>query len=274
MDDAFDVDKDVRKKFFGSVFEENLIQLRRFSSTRFLSIKKKRTSPTVNLQYYTQDQTQMLHVLCAILIALPFSSAGGTVHWTVGNIIIDDPTIYFGLDIFSPTTPDSYPMIIFLTGLNGIAPMTAYTELLTTVAEQNIIVIALSKIGNIKPEKVAVHVGHFLDWVIKPDDGAARLFSEQKAVQGVIPNTTRLGFLSHSSAAHPLGQYLNGTCGPIKLIVMMNPVDGIDPWGRIDDFVTRKDKRSLFSKYMISFQILPLHFHFEHQHLSSVPVLV
>ena len=220
---------------------------------------------------------QMLLVFFAILIALPFSSAGGTVHWSVGNIIIDDPTIYFGLEIFSPTTSGSYPMMIFLTGLNGLAPMTAYTELLTTVAEQNIIVIAISKIGNIKPEKVAVHVGHFLDWVIKPDDGAARLFAEQKAVEGVTPNTTRLGFLSHSSAAHPLGQYLNGTCGPIKLIVMMNPVDGIDPWGRIDDFVTRKDdgeKISSFSKCIISFQILLLHFHFEHRHLSSVLVSV
>lgn len=189
----------------------------------------------------------MLLVLFTVLIALPFSSAGDTVHWAVPDIIIDDPTVRFELEIFSPTAPDSYPMVIFLTGLNGLAPAFAYTQLMTTIAEQNIIAIALAKIENIKPEKMADHLTHFLDWVIKPDDGAARLFAEHREVKGVTPNTTRLAFLSHSAAAHPLGQYLNGTCGPIKLIIMMNPVDGIDPWGKIDDFITRKKKNRLLN---------------------------
>ena len=186
----------------------------------------------------------MLSAFFLTLIAIPFISAGGTEHWSVGNIIIDDPTVGFRLDIYSPITPGSYPVLIFLPGLSGVVSATYYKTLLTTIAEQNVILIGISKIENIKPEKVAVHVSNFLNWVMKPDDGAARLFDEHKAVQGVTPNMTLLGFLTHSSAAHPLGQYLNETCGPVKLIIMMNPVDGIDPWGEIKDFITRMKKEN------------------------------
>ncbi|CAF1287804.1 unnamed protein product [Adineta steineri] len=137
------------------------------------------------------------------LTTICFSSAGKIDHWSVGNIIITDPAIRFRLDIYSPTTPGSYPVLIYLPGLAGLVPTTFYTTM-----------------------------------IIKPNDGATRLFTEHKAVKDVLPNMNRLGFLSHSSAAHSLGQYLNTTCGPLKLIIMMNPVDGIDPFGIVQDFIT------------------------------------
>jgi hypothetical protein len=191
----------------------------------------------------------MFLALVTLLVTLSFTSAGETDHWSVGNIIINDPTIRFRLDIYSPTTPGSYPVLIYLPGLAGLVSATFYKTMLTTVAEQNVIIIGISKIESIKPEKVAVHLANFLKWVIEPNDGAARLFAEHKAVKGVIPNMDRLGFLSHSSAAHPLGQYLNGTCGPIKLIIMMNPVDGIDPFGIVQDFITRREIKSILLFY-------------------------
>lgn len=186
----------------------------------------------------------MFLILVALLIAIPFVSAGNTDHWSVGNIFIVDPTIRFKLDIYSPTTPGSYPVLIFLPGLAGLVSADYYTTMVTAVAEQDVILIGISKIENIKPEKVAVHLAEFLQWIVKSDDGAARLFAEHKAVTGVVPNMELLGFLSHSSGAHPLGQYLNSTCGSLKLIIMMNPVDGIDPFGKIQDFITRKKKKT------------------------------
>lgn len=181
----------------------------------------------------------MSPTLFILFIALHLSSAGPTEHWSVGSIFIDDPTIGFRLDMYSPTTPGSYPVLIFLPGLAGLVSATFYNNMVTTVAEQDVIIIGISKFENIKPEKMAAHLTNFLEWVMKPNDGAARLFAEHKAVQGVTPNMTLLGFLSHSSAGHSIGQYLNGTCGPLKLLVMMDPVDGIDPWGKVDNFVTR-----------------------------------
>ncbi|CAF3412440.1 unnamed protein product [Rotaria socialis] len=176
--------------------------------------------------------------LAILFIATMFSSAGKMTHWSVGNLIISDPTTQFRLDMYSPITPGSYPVLIFLTGLAGLVPTTFYHTMATAIAEQNVILIGISKIENIKPEKVAYHVAKFFEWVVKPDDGAARLFAEHKDVHGVTPNIDNLGFVSHSSGAHPLGQYLNTTCGPVKLAIMMNPVDGIDPFGIVQDYIT------------------------------------
>ncbi|UJR35499.1 hypothetical protein I4U23_028253 [Adineta vaga] len=173
-----------------------------------------------------------------LLVVLPLSWAGPTNHWSVGNIIITKPDIRFRLDIYSPTTPGLYPVLIYLPGLAGLVPSTFYTTMVTAIAEQNVILVGISKIENIKPEKISVHMGEFLEWAMKPNDGIAHLFAEHKQVKQVLPNLERLGFLTHSSAAHSLGQYMNTTCGPIKLIIMMNPVDGIDPFGIVQDFIT------------------------------------
>jgi hypothetical protein len=189
----------------------------------------------------------MFLTLIFLLIAIPFVSGGTIDHWSVGNIIITDPNIRFKLDIYSPTTPGSYPVLIYLPGLAGLVPSTYYTTMVTAIAEQNVILIGISKIEDIKPEKLAIHLASFLEWIMKPNDGAARLFEEHRAVKGVIPNLEHLAFLSHSSGAHPLGQYLNTTCGPIKLIIMMNPVDGIDPFGIVQDFITRMKKEFNFT---------------------------
>lgn len=206
----------------------------------------------------------MILKLTILFLAISFSYGGRTIHWSVGNLIIDDPTTQFRLDIYSPVTPGPYPVLIFLTGLAGIVPAPTYHKLVTTIAEQNVILIGISKIENIKPEKVAVHVSNFLNWAIKPDDGVTRLFAEQKDVRGVTPNLDQMGFVSHSSGAHPLGQYLNTTCGPLKYIIMMDPVDGIDPFGFVKDFITRKKKKFNILYYsLLSFKIHQILFRFE-----------
>ncbi|CAF1199016.1 unnamed protein product [Didymodactylos carnosus] len=179
-----------------------------------------------------------MHLIIITLVLFMFPSSGlgasSIEHWSVGNVIFSKQ---FALDIYSPTTPGPYPVIIYLPGFSGVVSATYYTTLMTTITEQNLIIIGISKIESVKPEEVAQHIQDFLNWVVTPD-GAKKLFLDHKKVKDVIPDVERLAFLTHSSAGHPLGQYLNSTCGPVKVIVMMNPVDGIDPFGHAQDFIT------------------------------------
>lgn len=181
----------------------------------------------------------MFLIVTLLLVAIPFVSGEDVAHWSIGNMIISDPNVRFRLDMYSPTTPGSYPILVFLTGLSGSIATTHYKTLMTTIAQEKVIIVGLSKIENIAPERMATHVANFLDWTVKPNDGVVRLFAKHEAVKGVIPDIERLGFLTHSAAGHPLAQYLNGTCGNLKLAVMMNPVDGMDPFGIFNDFITR-----------------------------------
>ena len=47
-----------------------------------------------------------------------------------------------------------------------------------------------------------------------------------KRLAEVNLNFSSLGLIGHSAAAHILFTYLNSTCGIIKWIVLIDPVDG------------------------------------------------
>ena len=48
--------------------------------------------------------------------------------------------------------------------------------------------------------------------------------------------------MSHSAAGHATTQYLNETCGNIKLQILLDPVDGQDPYGIKKDFIITPGK--------------------------------
>lgn len=50
------------------------------------------------------------------------------------------------LDVYSPTTPGIYPVVLFSTGFGGVAPASFYADLETYLAEQGVIVITCSKL--------------------------------------------------------------------------------------------------------------------------------
>lgn len=44
--------------------------------------------------------------------------------------------------------------------------------------------------------------------------------------------------MGHSAAGHTLVSYLVKSCGQVKSLVLLDPVDGFDPFGLVDDFIT------------------------------------
>jgi hypothetical protein len=61
-----------------------------------------------------------------------------------------------------------------------------------------------------------------------------------------IKSSIGVTLLSHSAASHPAVAYLVSTCGFIKSQVLMDPVDGYDPYGVIKEFITNPPKQLSF----------------------------
>lgn len=59
-----------------------------------------------------------------------------------------------------------------------------------------------------------------------------------KAAPGVIGDLNTMVLMGHSAAAHVVTQYLNNSCGPVKLQILLDPVDGVDPFGVVKDYIT------------------------------------
>ena len=52
----------------------------------------------------------------------------------------------------------------------------------------------------------------------------------------------RFILMGHSAAGHATTQYLNQTCGNVKLHILIDPVDGADPLGIKNDFIITPGK--------------------------------
>lgn len=64
-----------------------------------------------------------------------------------------------------------------------------------------------------------------------------------KRAYGVVADIDeRMILIGHSAAGHVTTQYLNQTCGKVKLQVLLDPVDGADPFGIKNDFITTPGK--------------------------------
>jgi len=48
--------------------------------------------------------------------------------------------------------------------------------------------------------------------------------------------------MGHSAAGHSTTEYLVGTCGSVKLHILLDPVDGVDPFGVKKDYIITPGK--------------------------------
>ena len=70
--------------------------------------------------------------------------------------------------------------------------------------------------------------------------------------------------MSHSAGGHVTTQYLNGTCGTVKGHIMLDPVDGLDPFGYKNDFIITPGK-------MLPFATPSLVLSSELDHVPNIP---
>lgn len=91
------------------------------------------------------------------------------ISWNFGSIIHPaNKSVEFDIKFFAPTAPGQYPIIVFLTGLDGLAIGDFYTEFCTKlVISSNSIIVAFDGLKFIKfPVKEEQLFQKTLDWTL------------------------------------------------------------------------------------------------------------
>ena len=88
------------------------------------------------------------------------------------------------------------------------------------------------------PEKITNTLKIAIDWI---NENIQKVFNNK--VPGVqVDIQDRLILIGHSAAGHVTTQYLNSTCGTVKLFILLSPVDGVDPFGIKKDYIITPGK--------------------------------
>lgn len=174
------------------------------------------------------------------------------VSWNYGSIYKPaNKFLDYGLQLFSPSAPGNYSVVVFLLGLDGNVPGFTYqhfSEILTANSER--ILIIFNKLGFVNtPEKEDIKFEKSLNWTL---ENIQYIFNSEDTPTSiknqVKPDlaTNGVTLMSHSSSGHLVSLYLNRTCGLVKKLILLDPVDGSDPFGLDKSFVVHPPQKLPF----------------------------
>jgi len=135
------------------------------------------------------------------------------------------------LDIYYPSNPDTYAVGLFLTGLGGNVPSSLYTSFLTNVASHGVVMVSMEFFPPKLPlDSLYLELLDVINWM------AANLTSQlPKGVFADVQNN--LIGMAHSAGSKIFVKLLEEECSLIQGMALVDPVDGADPWGWINDYV-------------------------------------
>jgi hypothetical protein len=164
--------------------------------------------------------------------------------WHFGSWIHpENLSVEFDLIFFSPTKAGNYSLILFLTGLDGLVPSFMYVDFCTKLALQsNSIVVAYDVLKFVSlPKKEERLFEKTVNWTLSNINSLLNSTKTPDIIKNkVFADLNRFGvsLIGHSSGAHPLVTYLVKTCGFIKSLILIDPVDGYDPYGFVKEYIT------------------------------------
>jgi len=142
------------------------------------------------------------------------------------------------LDVFTPSSGGNFPVIVFFPGMACTVPASAYSTILRQVASWGYVVLGpwallYNPIDTYKAEWVD-HVLHWAQVHFTDENFKTSIGVNQDLVMDF--NTVFLG--AQSSGSHVAVEYIKQSldCSSVKGMFLMSPVDGIDPFGMINDY--------------------------------------
>lgn len=215
----------------------------------------------INIMTYSQSKTiktvsrnvlwiKMIKILLTFIGIGFVRSQNETISWNFGSFIKPkNHSVEFDIKFVSPTKPGVYPIIFFLTGLDGLAPGFAYVDFMTKLSiETQTIVVSFDSLRFPKlPDKEEKIFSTSLEWTLENLPAFYNNKNTPELIKNkVFPSLENPSLMAHSASGHAVVSYLNETCGRIKALILLDPVDGYDPFGFLKIYITNPPKQLPF----------------------------
>jgi len=182
------------------------------------------------------------------LICSSIALASGAHHFKAFNV--DGQTFKFSVYSVSKKFKDELPVIFFVSGLSGLAPVSTYSNLMEQIADEGYLVVGLDhlKMPNYPVQGQDFH--NLLEWAAS---GNMTTEFKSRGIPAIPDVANRAAVMGQSAGNHVVGQALVDGCSIAKALVMIDPVDGLDPFGIVqsENLITPGQK--------LSFNIPALH---------------
>lgn len=136
------------------------------------------------------------------------------------------------LHVYSPDAQNSstkrFPVIWFATGFGCSVPVSIYSKMISAIVSKGYIVAGIYNLMLHLPKytEYGQHMHNIMEWG-KSDLAAAMADAKLNAVPDVIGRSAVMG---QSAGNHIAGQALTDGCSVAKAFIMIDPVDGFDPF--------------------------------------------
>jgi len=135
----------------------------------------------------------------------------------------------FKKHLVGPEDAGIYPVIFFVTGFSGLAPEFSYSDLVGKIVDRGYIVVGLDHIE--LPDYPSQGKAFFdvMEWA---KDGLGPALKDAGIAS--LPDLDKVAVMGQSAGNHVVGEGLQANgCSLAKAQVMLDPVDGFDPFGII-----------------------------------------
>jgi len=173
------------------------------------------------------------------IFASAVALAAGAHHYPAWNP--EGQKFKFSVYSVSKEFSGSLPVIFFVSGLSGLAPVMTYSDMLEKIADKGYLIVGLD---HLKMPNYPVQGQDFHDLLEWAREGGLATEFKSKGIAAMPDIANRAAVMGQSAGNHVVGQALVDGCSIAKALVMIDPVDGLDPFGIVqsENLITPGEK--------------------------------
>lgn len=145
----------------------------------------------------------------------------------------------------------TFPVVLFVSGFGGEYAIGAYSSVLSKMAAHGMVVVGLDRkfklSSSVNYTDLAEHLGGVLDFITSGLDTGLSARLRTLIPPNTQANTSAIIIGGHSAGNHvTVRRLVSFGCGPIAGVMMLDPVDGEDPYGIVKIYVIHPPRKVNF----------------------------